>query len=97
MRFENMAPGQAEAAKSFGANGERLALMAEDGVELTDEQLESVAGGAWGDDGNICPNGREHEWVRTGRQRTHQVGMHQRVQYEMRCNNCGRTYWSSTS
>ena len=96
MRLEDLTPEQLEKIKDCETDGERLALLAEDGVELTDEQLEGVSGGAWGD-GDICPDGREHEWVRMGRQRTHQVGMRQRVQYEMRCKNCGRTYWSSTS
>ena len=84
MRSEDLTPEQLEKIKDCGADGGRPALMAEDGVGLADEQLEGVAGGAWGD-GDICPDGREHEWVRTGRQRTRQVGMRQRVQHEMRC------------
>ena len=47
MRLEDMTPAMLGRAKECKTPGERLALMAEEGVELTDEQLDAIAGGTW--------------------------------------------------
>ena len=47
MNFESLSPEQkakAQACKSFE---EMVDLAREEGVELTDEQLDDIAGGAW--------------------------------------------------
>ena len=48
MNINDLTPEQIEKAKAAKSTDELLALAKEEGVELTDEQLEAVAGG--GDD-----------------------------------------------
>lgn len=45
MRIEDLTPEQKEKAKACTNADELIALIQEEGVELTDEQLEKVAGG----------------------------------------------------
>ena len=54
MDFENLTPEQMKKAKACETPEEMLALAREEGYELTDEQLDSVAGGGWG--GSDCEN-----------------------------------------
>ena len=49
MDFENPTAEQLEKAKACKSMEELVALFAEEGVELTDEQLEKIAGGDWFD------------------------------------------------
>ena len=46
MKFEELTPEQIEKAKKCETREERMAFIKENGIELTDEQLESVAGDA---------------------------------------------------
>ena len=46
MKFEELTPEQIEKAKRCETREERMAFIKENGIELTDEQLESVAGDA---------------------------------------------------
>ena len=45
MRIENMTPEQIEQAKKCETPEERLAFVKENGIELTDEQLDAMSGG----------------------------------------------------
>lgn len=47
MKFENISPEQLARARECKSMEEILALVKEEGFELTDEQLEAIAGGAW--------------------------------------------------
>ena len=56
MDFENLTEEQRQKARACRTTEEMLALAKEEGVELTDEQLEGVAGG-WGGGGeDNCPD-----------------------------------------
>jgi len=46
MNFEDLTPQQKEKAKACKTPEELLALARKEGIDLTDEQLESVSGGA---------------------------------------------------
>ena len=97
MRLEDMTPVMLGRAKECKTPGERLALMAEEGVELTDEQLEGISGGGW-DDGNLCPKDptgmQSHKWVRTGKMRGNATGGPGEF-FQYRCEYCGKEQWSA--
>ena len=48
MRLEDMTPKMIEQAKGCETDEERLAFIQENGIELTDEQLEGISGGSKG-------------------------------------------------
>ena len=48
--INNLTPEQIEKAKTFKTTAELVDFVAENGIELTDEQLERVAGGSIWDD-----------------------------------------------
>ena len=50
MDFNDLTPEQQEKARACKTPGELIELAKSEGVELTDEQLECVAGGWAGDD-----------------------------------------------
>lgn len=71
---------------------EILELSKEEGIELSDEQLEAVSGGACAPDGNIndpkrCPNCDKTNTKYTGR---HDMGRIVWDSYE--CLSCGQEY-----
>ena len=45
MKFEDLPPEQQERAKALKTPEEAMAFIKEEGIELTDEELEQVAGG----------------------------------------------------
>ena len=45
MRFEDLTPEKIEQAKKCETADERMAFVKENGIELTGEQLEAIAGG----------------------------------------------------
>ena len=47
MNFEDMTPDQQAKAKACTSFEEMVSLAREEGVELTDEQLDDISGGAW--------------------------------------------------
>ena len=47
MEFEDLTPEQQEKAKACTTVDELVALAKEEGIELTDEELEAMAGGEW--------------------------------------------------
>lgn len=53
MRVKDMTPEQIEKAKACKTPEEILAMVREEGIELSDKQLEAIAGGGW--KGHQCP------------------------------------------
>ena len=47
MNFEDLTPEQQEKAKTCKSAEELIALAKQEGFELTDEELNDVAGGSW--------------------------------------------------
>ena len=54
MNFEDLTPEQQEKAKACRTAEDILALAKEEGYELSDTELESIAGGYFWDDGSDC-------------------------------------------
>ena len=52
MTFEKLTAEQMEKAKNCDNVEELVILAKEEGSELSDEQLDAIAGGKWGFDGN---------------------------------------------
>ena len=50
--FADLTEGQKAKARACTSSAELLALAEEEGIELTDEQLEAASGGMWGDCGS---------------------------------------------
>ena len=100
MRFEDMTPEMVERAKGCETAEERTAFIRENGVELTDEQLEGISGGGWGDR-RACPKDptgkKRHKWVRTGREQPSYGSGGPSMEVEWRCTNCGLEKWGSTA
>ena len=61
MDFKDLTPEQIEKAKGMSLE-ELHELVAEEGLPISDEELEQVAGG-WAADN--CPKGGKHEWEQT--------------------------------
>ena len=55
MDFENLTEEQRQKARACKTPEEILALAKQEGVELSDEQLEGISGG-WGGGEDNCPN-----------------------------------------
>ena len=55
MNIEDLTPEQAEKAKACKSAGELVELAKEEGVELTDEQIERIAGGGLWNHPGSCP------------------------------------------
>ena len=93
MRFEDMTPEMVEEAKGCETPEERMAFIRENGVELTDEQLEGISGGAKktnGGSGGKCPKSDSgHKWKWTGRMVPATIWRNIWPDYEIRCVNCG--------
>ena len=56
MKLDDLTPEQIEKARACASANELVSLAKEEGLELTDEQLESVAGGDWDEPlcGDLC-------------------------------------------
>ena len=105
MRLDETTPEMKEALKEE-AQGcktpeERMAFLAKNGIELTDEQTEGVAGGRFDPPWMLykkeCPynpNNNKHEWVKTGRTKPGKVCGDWWPNKEERCVYCGKTKWA---
>lgn len=97
MRFDEMSPELVEKAKKCETREERMAFIAENGLELTDEQLESIAGGRDRLMAKLkkstCPNSEDgsHDWELTGRTRPSENFGNSWPDQEKRCKRCGLT------
>lgn len=93
MRFEDTAP---EQMKKCETTEERTSLEKENGVELTGEQLNNLAGGAdgSGSSGDLCPaSGKSHYWYDTGETRPSKFGENNPPDRKMCCKRCGKIVW----
>jgi len=95
MRIEELTPELVEKAKMCETREERLAFIEENGIELSDVQLESIAGGAgMGVGPGDCPKASSgHDWELTGRTRPGKIWGDTWPDYEKRCKNCGKVVW----
>lgn len=103
MTFDEMSPELRAELKEKAQNcetaEERMAFIREHGIELTDEQLECIAGGVIGPkraEDAVCPNndGKSHHFVRTGRKRPGKIFGDWWPYKEERCELCSKTRWA---
>ena len=80
MDFKDLAPEQIEKAKGMSLE-ELHELVAKEGLPLSDEDLEQVAGG-W--KAAQCPKGGDHEW-----EQTDSLDHGTRIAYIETCKKCG--------
>lgn len=63
MNIEDLSPETIEKAKACKTPEELFALAKEEGIELTEEQIQAIAGGG-GDCQDACKHGyKQHSWV----------------------------------
>ena len=94
MRIEDLSSEQIEKVNALATDEERLAYLKECGVELDDDLLSEVAGGA-DQNGDACPNGGNHNWVKTGKRRKRggwALAIYQSCEYK--CTKCGKCKWA---
>ncbi len=84
MRIEDMTSEQIEKAKECETTEQRLAFIKEIGLELSDEQLDTIAGG-----GAIGCFFGFHDLEKTGAE----TGPWNGRLKEFRCKDCGETFW----
>ena len=87
MKFEDLSPELQEKAAACKTAEEIFALAKSEGIELSDEQLEAVSGGALFSN-FVCWLGC-HDYIATGEVRQ---GLSS-IENEYRCKNCGNVYW----
>ena len=93
MRFEDTTP---EQTKKREATEERTSFEDEDGVEVSNEQLNDLAGGAggYGSSDDVCPvTGKSHYWYDTCETRPSKFGESEPPDRKMCCQRCGKTVW----
>ena len=83
MKFSDLTPEMQDKAKACKTPDEVLAQAKEEGYELSDEELEQIAGGAWGQ--AKCPNCGSTDIYRKD-------DIYE--QYELICHSCGYQ-WNS--
>ena len=95
MKIEDLTPDQIEQAKKCKTPEERMAFIEENGIELSDEQLEGIAGGETGSGSGKCAeSGRNsHDWVDTGETRPSKLWGNELPDRKYRCKKCGETVW----
>ena len=93
MRFENTTP---EQEKKHETTEERTSFEMGNGVELSGEQLDGLAGGAGGSgsDADVCPaTGKSHYWYDTCETRPSKFGENNPPDRKMGCKRCGKIVW----
>lgn len=85
MDYKDLSPEQIERMKGLSAE-ELHKLAAEEGMPISDEDLDQIAGG-WSDS-DQCPSGGEHDWNQTGSDFTPSTT----VIPIYTCQKCGATY-----
>ena len=74
---------------------DRKAFIQENGIELTDEQLEDISGGkrVAGAPKRYPKSKKGYKWVSTGRTRPATIWRNIWPDYECRCTHCGALDW----
>ncbi len=93
MRFENATP---EQTKKHEVAEERVSFESENIVELSNEQLNDLAGGAGGSysSDDVCPvTGKSHYWYDTCETRPSKFGESNPPDRKMCCKRCGKIVW----
>ena len=86
MRTEDMTPEQLEEAKALQTPEEMLAYARDNGIDLTDEEMDAIAGGGAYDDGSkICPHCGSCKTV------LKQDRDNRKLYYRL-CHSCGRRF-----
>ena len=80
MDFKDLTPEQVEKAKGL-SHEELLELAAKEGIPISDEDLEQVAGG-W--EADRCPKGGDHEY-----EQTDSLDHGTKIMYIETCKKCG--------
>lgn len=97
MKFDDLTPEQVEQAKKCTTPEERMAFIEENGIELSDEQLELVSGGILIPPPTKpeCPNAPKgkHEDYPTGKTRPGSVFGDTWPDVQYCCKWCNRTVW----
>lgn len=91
-----MSPEQAEQARRCETSEERMAFISDNDIDLTDEQMDAIAGGLFEKDkDSICPRStnKRHVWENTGNTRPHKIFRTFLPDLEKRCINCGMLKW----
>lgn len=84
MNLKDMTAEQIERAKKCVTSEERMAFIQENGIELSEEQLQNISAGS----SFTCWLGI-HNYERTGATREGLSG----PEYEFRCMECGHVEW----
>ena len=99
MRLDEMSAEQKaqlrEKAQKCETSEERMAFLAESGIELSDEQLKGISGGMYVQK-RKCPKnltGKNHVWHRTGRTKPGIIFGDWWPDKEEQCKLCGETQW----
>ncbi len=96
MKIEELTPELMEKANRCETREERMAFIEENGIELSDEQLEGIAGGKSSlDRPDVCeenPFGG-HNWELTGRTAPGEWFGDLWPDKEKRCTYCGKRKW----
>ena len=96
MKFDDLTSELVEQARKCMTPEERLAFIKENGIELSDEQLEAVSGGFTSSPtGAECPKSPsgDHEDYPTGNKRPGSIFGDVWPDVEYRCKWCDRTVW----
>lgn len=78
MRYEDLSKKQQEKINACDTPEQVLAFAKEEGIDLSDEQLDQISGG-WGGVSDYCPNCHQRNYHTTGTGTDH-------MKYV--CNNC---------
>ena len=97
MNFEDLTPEQLEKANACTSVEELFKLAVEEGVELTDEQMEALSGGGevintFGK-GIQCKSCKKGFFRKTGNTRPGKIFGDLWPDIERKCNYCGITKW----
>lgn len=95
MKLEDLTPELAKQAAGCTTPEERMTFVRDNGIELTDEQLEAISGGMLptGSSVQICPKGGQHDLRKTGNERPGDFFGSLWPDVEYRCIKCGESKW----
>lgn len=98
MEFKDLTNEQIEKAKACTTWEEKLAFIQEFNIEVPDDLLDEVSGGARTFAKNTCPaagnrNNGNHRWHKTGKQRPGAIFGNVWKDDEVQCEYCGKLDW----